>query len=366
MYQKLLIVVFIALISVGALGLLFLPKNIYSEDENRYLAQLPKFSLASIKSGEYMEDVETFITDQFPNRLRWIELKTNIELRLGKVDSNGVYITDSGYFIEKFTKLDENQLTKNYEAVVQFAKKVKEQTGIQLQLMLVPTASTILENKLPSYHYDLNQIELISELDDPAIEMIEVGNSLLSHREEEIFYKTDHHWTSLGAYYAYKTWKPNTLPLQAYKHEVLSEDFLGTLYSKVKIKPQVTDRINAYYLSDNQQLEYNLSGMVTNSFYEREFLEKKDKYSVFFNGNQAVTKIKGYGKDGKLLIIKDSYANTFAQFAATDYEEVHLIDLRSFYMPLEEYIVEEGITELLVLYNFINFTSDKQLFLLNK
>lgn len=366
MYQKLLTVIFITLISVGMLLLLILPKEVYSEDENRYLAQLPTFSLDSIKSGTFMDDMEEFIIDQFPNRLAWIELKTMVELGLGKVDSNGVYITDSGYYIEKFTELDEEQLNKNYEAVVQFAERMKKLKDIQVQFMLVPTASTILENKLPSYHYDLNQIELINKLNNPAIQMVDVGEALLKHKDEEIFYRTDHHWTSKGAYYAYQAWKPNTLPLESYKHEVLSEDFLGTLYSKVKVMPKLKDRIDAYYLSDNQEVEYNLSGIVSTSFYERQFLNKKDKYSVFFNGNQGVTKIKGYGKEGKLLIIKDSYANTFAQFAMTDYEEVHLIDLRSFYMLLDDYIVQEDISDVLVLYNFINFTQDKQLFLLNK
>ena len=366
MYQRVLTVGFITLISIGMLLLLVSPKEVYSEDENRYLAQLPTISLQSIKDGTFMDEMEEFVTDQFPHRLGWIELKTIVDLSLGKVDSNGDYMTDSGYYIEKFTDLDEEQLNKNYEAVVQFAQRMKKIKDLQVQLMLVPTASTILENKLPSYHYDLNQLELIKQLKNPAVQMVEVGEALLKHKEEEIFYKNDHHWTSLGAYYAYQSWKPNTLPLESYKHEVLSEDFLGTLYSKVKVMPKVKDRMDAYYLSDNQEVEYNLSGTITTSFYERQFLTKKDKYSVFFNGNQGVTKIKGYGKEGKLLIIKDSFANTFAQFAMTDYEEVHLIDLRSFFMSIDDYIEQEEITDVLVLYNFINFTQDKQLFLLNK
>lgn len=366
MYNKLLTITFLFIMTLCTLSLLLLPKNTYSEDENRYLAQLPTISFNSIKSGKFMDDIEAFIVDQFPYRLSWIELKTKVELGLNKADSNGVYLTDSGYYIEKFTSYDETQLTKNYEAIISFAKRAKELHDIQVELMLVPTASTILGNYLPNYHYDYNQIELIKELNDDSIKRIDVGDTLLSHQQEEIFYKTDHHWTSLGAYYAYQAWKPNTLPLDAYHHEVLSKDFLGTLYSKVKVKPKEKDQMDAYYLSDNQEVEYNLSGNVSNTFYEREFLSKKDKYSVFFNGNQGITKIKGYAEKGKLLIIKDSYANTFAQFAATDYNEVHLIDLRSFYMPIDQYIQEEQITDILVLYNFINFTQDKQLFLLNR
>lgn len=366
MYNKFLTLTFLVIMALGTLSLLFLPKNAYSEDENRYLAQLPSVSFESIKSGKFMDDIESFIVDQFPYRLSWIELKTKIELALNKKDSNGVYITDTGYFIEKFTSYDEEQLQKNYDAVVNFAKKVKELNGIQVQLMLVPTASTILEDHLPKFNYDYNQIELMKELNDDSIKRVDVGETLLAHKDEAIYYKTDHHWTSLGAYYAYQAWKPTTLPLDAYQHEVLSNEFLGTLYSKVKVQPKEKDQMDAYYLSDNQEVEYNLSGNISSTFYEREFLAKKDKYSTYFNGNQGITKIKGYGKEGKLLIIKDSYANTFAQFATADYEEVHLIDLRNTLMPINQYIEDQGITDVLVLYNFINFTQDKHLFILNK
>lgn len=366
MYNKLLTMTFLFILALGTLSLLILPKNSYSEDENRYLAQLPSVSFESIKSGKFMDDIESFIIDQFPYRLSWIELKTKIELGLNKEDSNGVYITDSGYYIEKFTSYDEEQLQKNYDAVVKFAKRIKELQNIKVQLMLVPTASTILDNYLPKYYYDYNQIELIKSLNDESINRIDVGETLQEHQYEEIYYKTDHHWTSLGAYYAYQAWKPSTLPLEAYKHEVLSNEFLGTLYSKVKVQPKEKDRMDAYYLSDDQEVEYNLSGNPTNTFYERGYLNKKDKYSVFFNGNQGITKIKGYGNEGKLLIIKDSYANTFAQFATADYKEVHLIDLRNTYMSIDQYIEEQQITDVLVLYNFINFTQDNHLYLLNK
>ncbi len=362
--EKATVAFYVAIVFSFATLLLLLPKNVYSDDENRYLATFPELSLEKIVSGQWMDELEQFVDDQFPARLKWIELKTNIDSALGKKESNGVYMTDEGQYIESFKQYDAEQLPKNVDALNTFSKLLKEKYDMPLQVMLVPTAATVLANKLPSYHMELNQYEEIQKLANEKFELISVNETLKKHKEEYIYYFTDHHWTSLGAYYSYKAWKPETLPLDSYISETLSTDFLGTLYSKVKVKPSKMDTMMAHYLKGEQQVEYNLDGQLKNTFYERSFLTKKDKYSVYFNGNQPVTKIKGYGSNGKLLILKDSYANTFAQFAVADYSEVHLIDLRSFNMPVSQYMDMMQIDEVLVLYNFKNFTEDNHLYLL--
>ena len=362
--KKATVALFVGVVCSFATLLLLLPKNVYSDDENRYLATFPEISLEKILNGKWMEELEKFVDDQFPARLEWIELKTNVDLALGKKESNGVYITDEGHYIESFKHYDEEQLQKNVNALNSFSDLLKEKYDIPLQVMLVPTASTVLADKLPSYHMELNQFDEIQKLGNEKFELISINETLENYKEEYIYYYTDHHWTSLGAYYGYKAWKPETLPLNNYLSETLSTEFLGTLYSKVKVEPDQKDTMFAHYLEGEQQVEYNLDGQLKNTFYERSFLNKKDKYSVYFNGNQPVTKIKGYGSNGKLLIIKDSYANTFAQFAVADYEEVHLIDLRSFNMPVTQYIDMMKIDEVLVLYNYKNFTEDNHLYLL--
>ena len=364
MLNKATVVLFVGIVFGFAALLLLLPKNVYSDDENRYLATFPEISLEKVMNGQWMDELEQFVDDQFPARLNWIELKTNIEMALGKKESNGVYITDEGHYIESFKQYDEKQLQKNVNAINAFSEQLKEKYGLPLQVMLVPTASTVLSYKLPAYNLELNQYDEIQKLANENFDLISVNKALEKHKEEYIYYYTDHHWTSLGAYYSYKAWKKETLPLEAHVSETLSTDFLGTLYSKVKVEPRNKDTMMAHYLEGEQQVEYNLTGQFNNTFYERSFLNKKDKYSVYFNGNQPVTKIKGYGSNGKLLIIKDSYANTFAQFAVADYSEVHLIDLRSFSMPVSQYIDMMQIDEVLLLYNYKNFTEDNHLYLL--
>ena len=98
---------------------------------------------------------------------------------------------------------------------------------------------------------------------------------------------------------------------------------------------------------------------ITDTLYELNFLNKKDKYSIFLNGNNPLVKIESSNKNGKnLLTIKDSFANSFAPFVANDFETVHMIDLRHFNMSVEEYIIDNNITDALVLYNTMNFAQD--------
>ena len=77
-------------------------------------------------------------------------------------------------------------------------------------------------------------------------------------------------------------------------------------------------------------MSYNNGQYETDSIYERKYLSGSDQYAVFLNSNQAQTVIEGSGKNGKLLLIKDSYGNTFSQFPVEDYAEVHVLDLRFF------------------------------------
>ena len=178
---------------------------------------------------------------------------------------------------------------------------------------------------------------------------------------EYVFYKTDHHWTSLGAYYAYAAWMRDkgetSKPLSDWTKETLCDDFHGTTYSKVNYPFAPYDEIDAYYTTERHGVDYNGGNYVTDSIYERKFLNGSDQYAVFLNSNQATTAVYG-GGEGKLLILKDSYANCFAQFCVDDYEETHLIDMRFFRGSVREYIEQNGITEVLVLYNIPNYTSD--------
>ena len=144
--------------------------------------------------------------------------------------------------------------------------------------------------------------------------------------------------------------------------EVLCDTFHGTTWNKVPLPSIPAEEITAWYQHPARHASYNSGQYETESIYERKYLDGHDQYAVFLNSNQAQTVIEGSGKSGKLLLIKDSYGNTFAQFPVEDYAEVHVLDLRFFKGDVTEYAEENGITDALVLYGAQNFVKDTNIY----
>lgn len=381
--------IFSLVVSTIAIVNAAMPKKDFSENENRVLAEFPAFTLENLFVGTpsvddsgaqtrriWTTDFETYISDHFMLRDQWVGLKSLVELWAQKKDSSGVYFAKDGYLIEQFWSYDNRKLQRNVESIKQFIEMVNEQFAIEVKTMIVPTANDILKDKLPMFAPEVDQQELIAQIKQELSGFIDVTDVLSAHKEEGIFYRTDHHWTSLGVYYAYQEFCNQMgiaqKPLSWYQPEVLSDQFLGTNYSKANlytVKPETM----MYYKSPNAsllQVEYLAAGRViktSDSLIEYQFLEEKDKYSAFLNGNQPVTKITTENKNGKkLLIVKDSYANSFAPFVTDDYQEVHLIDLRAYKQSTLQYIEQNGITDILILYNLENFVEDTNIYQLTK
>lgn len=353
-----------------------IPVKSFSENENRFLAQMPVFSKETLLDGTYTKEYETFITDQFPLRDAWITLKTMSERAMLKQESNGVYFGRDGYLIETHARseVNEEQLKTNTERLLTFLERTVEQLGKEhVSVILVPTANTILTNKLPPFASGFDQIGYIQKLQSKLKKnhmdeiLVDVTSVLYNHNEEEIFYRTDHHWTALGAYYAYEEWiqsrKLEPIKLNSYNPIEVTSKFYGTIYSKVntKVKP---DSIVIYEPKEEKkyQVNYNMGEWVADTLYDEKQLEGKDKYAIFLGGNNAVVSIKSENKNGKkLLIIKDSYAHCFTPFVVDHYEETQMIDLRYFNMLVSDYIDKEGFDDVLFLYNIPNFIKDRNM-----
>lgn len=361
---------------ITALSLVW-PDRARSDSENRELAQKPEFSLESLfaKGDEkYSTLYETYITDQFPVRDTWIGVKTNSELLLGKTDINGVYFADDGYLITKTDKSDVNQEQeeKNIARLKAFLEKYSELLGKdRVHAMLIPTAADILSDKLPAFATEYDQEALLDRLAAEFGEsLIDVREELKSHADEYLYYRTDHHWTALGAYYAYRSWAEalgmTVREPEDYDITVGSEAFFGTLYSKVNL-PMKPDTILLYQDGMPYRVEYDMSGTFTNGMFVMDRLEEKDKYMVYLDGNHAMVKIQGTNKNGKtLLVVKDSYAHTFVPFLAQDYETVIMIDFRYNKMPVSALTESFGVTDILLLYNATNFIEDVNLYQLER
>ena len=351
---------FCLLLAVSALIGLLMPDRYYSEREKRTLTQKPKFTVADFISGEFSDELEKYLTDQVPLRDGWVTMKTYMELAIGKRDSVGVYICKDKYLMDKFTSYSKKQLVANAAALVDLQEKLAAE-GISMNTILVPMAAQVLTDKLPAYAPVADYAAILQVLTDAGVDTTDVLSALVAHSSENIYYRTDHHWTSLGAYYAYCAWRGIEPNVDEWTQEVLCDDFYGTTWNKVPLPTVPAEEITAWYKHINRSVSYNNGQYETDSIYERKYLSGSDQYAVFLNSNQAQTVIEGSGKSGKLLLIKDSYGNTFSQFPVEDYAEVHVLDLRFFKGDVTEYAKENGITDTLVLYGTQSFVKDTRL-----
>lgn len=356
------IVLFIIIIILVPLTIDFTEDKEFSENENRYLSSKPKMSINKIWTGEYFRNFEKYVDDQFVFRDKLYEIKTQVQILAGNKDINGVYLGKDNYLIEKKleTEVDKERLKENIDKINEFTNTNKDK---KVQIMIAPTASLVLKEKLPQNANEYNQNEILDMIKNNVKNaiFIDLREQFFKHKEEYIYYKTDHHWTSLGSYYAYQEWcKYNNIntDIRNYARETVTTEFKGSLYSKVLNKNVEKDKIEIFKPKEkiNYEVSYNFNKNINSSIYDFEKLKTKDKYQVFLGGNYPELKIKTSNKNGKnLLLIKDSYANSFMQFLINDYENIYVVDMRYFKEDLEKYMDENEVKEVLILYNVTNF-----------
>ncbi len=367
--DKGLCVLFIAVLAICFCLSIIKPDTGFSEFENRYLSRKPKLSLEAIFDGSYMEDYESYITDQFPLRNQWITLKTLTERVMLKSEINGVYFAEDDYYIEKHEKseLFSDMSLKNGQILTEFAGKYAKILGAEhVSVMLVPTASAVLRDKLPFLAPDDGQTGLLKTIraDMPEGVWVDVYDMLSAHSEEAVYYKTDHHWTTLGAFYGYSAWKEKQgeeAPDRAdYEEVCLTEDFLGTLYAKVNVEMK-PDSIYAFVRPDETvRMRLDMRGEWRDTLYAEDKLATRDKYAVFCDGNHGLTEVETEVMNGKhLLLVKDSYAHCLLPFFTADFEKITMIDLRYYNGSIESYITEQNVTDVLTVYNLAGFSSDR-------
>ena len=324
------------------------------------MTQKPQFTIADFISGEFSGELEKYLTDQVPLRDGWVTMKTYMELAIGKRESGGVYLCKDQYLMDKFTSYSKKQLAANAAALADLQEKLAAE-GVSMNTILVHMAAQVLTDKLPAYAPAADYAAIFQVLTDAGVDTVNVWSTLAAHSGENIYYRTDHHWTSLGAYYAYCAWRGIQPNADEWTQEILCGNFRGTTWNKVPLPTVPAEEIAALYKHINRSVSYNNGQYETDSIYERKYLSGSDQYAVFLNSNQAQTVIEGSGKSGKLLLIKDSYGNTFSQSPVEDYAEVHVLDLRFFKGDAVDYAKENGITDALVLYGVQNFVKDTNL-----
>lgn len=340
----------------------------YSPVEKRELQTRPEISITKVLDGRFQKKYESYLRDQFPGRDHWVSFQTDMELFMGKNEIHNVYIGKNHYLLEHYTEkeFDPQQISKNLQALEKFVGKAKQNADVHV--MMVPTKSWILREKLPAFapHYKEQKFydALQQKLEKEDV-LISVEPVLDAHKEEEIYYRTDHHWTTLGAWYAYEQYtKAVGGDLQRAqgkkKFRCISKDFYGTTYAKINYARQA-DKIEIYEPADKLRVVYNMGEKKTKTLYDVSFLKTADQYSVFTGGNQAVLEITGGIKNGKtLLLIKDSFANNILPFLAEDYEKLVVVDLRQLNVSGDRLLEMFSPTDILILYNSAQFAQDKE------
>ena len=342
----------------------------FSENENRYLEERPQISLSNIENTDFQKSLENFISDQIPEREKLITLRSVAKELTGIKDIEGAYIGKDGYYLEKITNEDvsEEQLKNNIRYINTFFNKNKE---LKSYVMLIPGSGNILTDKLPKHAdvYDYNYYEKIVEKEftnnaDNNTQIVNTYDALKKLSKDYIYYKTDHHWTTKGAFIAYnefcKVEGIESEPYENLKMKNVTDKFYGTLYSKVLDKKKKGDSIE---IAENiPKCNVMINGKKS-EIYHIDKLKEKDKYQVFFGGNYGVVSIENNeaNNDKNLLIIKDSYANSFTPFLLKDYKTITIVDYRYFSGNLQSIVQSNNITDVLVLYEMSNFMKDKNL-----
>ena len=349
------------------------PQTDFSENENRNLQTFPELSLPAVFSGQFMKQYDSYTADQFLFRDQWVSLATRELLAIGKRDNQKTYFGKDGYLFAMDT-IDHQQMEKNQILLQEFLQKAKQENPeLRSTVMIVPTSSAVLSDKLPYGAPVLQEAPLITSIGrsvEGLASFCDPTQVLLAHAGEEIYYRTDHHWTSLGAYYAYTAWADTQgLPvhgLTEYRIRTVSDSFLGTTYSKANltsIQPeaiQIFEREGAPKAA--MQVDTGKEVKSFDSLYDESYLSQKDKYSYFLSSNNPLVSIDTGIKNGKtLLVVKDSFANSFVPFLTGDYERILVVDPRYQRSGILSLLKQESVTDVLVLYNLVNFCNDTNL-----
>lgn len=362
-------VVFLIFIYGMALWFLFSPKTDYSSSEKRYLQKFPDANVEKVLSGDFGSEFETFFADRFPQRNTWVGLNAYTTLAEGNNGASGVYNCKNGYLINKPVSTD-NNLDKNVGAVVDFAKTIDAPTTV----MLVPSTGYIADDVLPTFHDKYNDDEDISKisstLSKEKIGFVDLREGFKSEYKNgsQLYYKTDHHWTTKGAYTGYQELckalgvtpiDDSTLKKDSYP------DFYGTTYSSSGFWLTPPDNIEIW--SNPKNSDKNISVKITEganvktsgSMYFTDHLKEDDKYPVFIDGNHALTEITNTNaKNGTILLIKDSFSHSLAPFLAENYSKVVLVDLRYYKESVSQLVSTYNPEQVVVLYGIDNLATD--------
>lgn len=396
------------------------PRSRFSELEKRDLAVFPEFTWDKLFSGEYTKEISSWFSDSEPYRdvfMAWsMELDEAKRLSIGdddvkiQISQDNIAISNSGEAsgnvvgTEEYPEslnLDDNAKLANSGIIIagtgenvralmifgggskggaayaEMVNKYRETIGSKVNIysMTIPNSIEFYcPEKVKRYTNPQRPfIDNIHSLLASGVKAVDAYTSLRRHIDEDIYLRTDHHWSPLGAYYAAEAFaKEAGVPfksLDKYDRRVI-RNFVGSMYGyskDISIKkapenfvyyvPIGVDYATTYVVYDinkNYQVTRESKPMAGPYFYK--FNDGSGgAYSTFMGSDKKLTQVKTSTKNGrKVLIIKDSYGNALPGYLFFSFEEVHVVDARYFTKNMKRYVEGHKITDILFVFNVFN------------
>ena len=351
------ILLFVAFIGVFAALFVLFPKAKLSELERRSLADAPKITADTLFSGTFGKEAETYLSDHFPARSTWVGLHAGVEWLTGRNGQNGIYLGENQRLYTAPISCDYAKIDRNCAAITDFAVK----SGTQVHVLIVPSAGSLNDAQLPTLHSPYRDNEILSYISNKV-------NVITPDLSVDHFYRTDHHWTTAGAYRAYVDCADvlgfAPLPESHFNKEKV-EGFYGTSYAKAglwQIKPDTMELWHSQTPITVTIQDDAANAQEYTSIFFREHLNTMDMYSVFLDGNHGRVRLTNSQGEGKLLVIKDSFAQTLVPFLAEHYAQIDMIDLRHFRRTaVSDFAAQEGYTDVLLIYGIESVAASNDL-----
>ena len=389
-FHRTIAIIFILAVLGLAVYHVVTPDLSYSAEEKRALEQMPDLSLQSVTSGSFMERAEDYLQDQFPLRAQAMTLKTGTQLLLGKRESQGVYYSEDDRLMERFDGMDAENYAETVAALRDFAER---NPGPEYYFLMVPNAVWRYPGLLPKGAETEDQSAFIdafyAEISD-VMTTVDVRQEFRAYKpSEDLYYRTDHHWTTDGAYLAAKkvfaeikardtvvpekgsAWNyklPLLGEMPEFRKKVVKNDFAGSLIAESGFPLRTADWI-AVYLPEEKDgekilytVDYGQGEGKSASCYDASKLDTDNAYEIFFGGNHPLIEIEtSLASTRSILIVKDSYANAFIPFLIPEYRHLTIVDPRYYYDNIDFLMTSGGYQEVLFLYNVNTFSKDTAL-----
>ena len=387
-FHRIIAIIFILAVLGLSVWHFVTPDRAYSAGEKRALEQFPELSLNSVASGRFMERAEDYLADQFPLRTQAMSLKTGTQLLLGKRESQGVYYCGDDRLMERFGGMDPENYQETVTALLDF---VSRHEGPEYYFLMVPNAVWRYPELLPGDAETEDQnifLDRFFEEIGEAMTPVDIRSEFSTYvPKADLYYRTDHHWTTDGAYLAAKrvfseiqardtvtaeegsAWNyklPLLGEMPAFTRRIVKNDFAGSLVAESGFPVRTADWISIYLPEEEGKVLYTVNygeGQgISASCYDASKLETDNPYEIFFGGNHPLIEIEtSLASTRSILIVKDSYANAFIPFLIPEYRHLTIVDPRYYYDNIDFLMASGAFQEVLFLYNVNTFSEDTSL-----